>query len=53
MGEKTYITADLSKQKRKLEWSGILQSALILWDLSIWLLGGGGGGGGGMEGAGS
>ena len=39
---KPYSTADLSKQK-SMEWSGISQSALIPWDLSIRRGGGGAG----------
>ena len=33
--EKSYSRADLSKQKWNMKQSGILLSALILWDLSI------------------
>ena len=36
--------------KTEMEWYSILQSALILWGLSIWgVVGGGGGGGGGWQ----
>ena len=33
--EKSYSRADLSKQKWNMKQSGILLSALILWDLSL------------------